>query len=57
MSKVIRSEASKNRTGLPQHNPMPRTDRGKRRHENRNDTQKKQAEAAWRKERAKPIVT
>ena len=44
--------AKSQQAGLPTHNPMPRTDRGKRRHANRNDTEKKQAEAAWRRERS-----
>lgn len=35
------------RSGLPNHNPAPSTTRGKRRHSNRNDSQKKHAEKVW----------
>lgn len=37
--------------GLPEHNPCPRTERGNRRHASRNDSQQKQAVAAWNKPR------
>lgn len=38
--------------GLPEHNPKPRTERGKRRHANRNPERKKIAESAWEKGRS-----
>lgn len=34
-------------SGLPEHNPKPSTERGKRRHHKRNDDRKKVAEKAW----------
>ena len=34
------------------HNPEPSTDRGRRRHHNRSDADKKRAEAAWVKSRS-----
>lgn len=39
-------------TGLPEHNPKPSTERGKRRHNNRNDARKKIAESSWNKSRS-----
>lgn len=41
--------------GLPEHNPRPSTERGKRRHHNRNDGQKKAAESAWSRARSTKI--
>lgn len=39
-------------SGLPEHNPMPSTDRGRRRLAKCNDTQRKQREAAWGRSRS-----
>lgn len=38
--------------GLPEHNPQPSTERGRRRHAKRNDQQRKQAESAWNRGRS-----
>ncbi len=35
-----------------EHNPQPRTERGKRRHNGRNDAQKKLAEQSWARPRS-----
>ena len=35
------------RDGLPDHNPTPSTERGKRRHNKRNESDKNRAERAW----------
>lgn len=42
--------------GLPDHNPTPSTSRGKRRHEKRNDDQKKIAKTAWETKRKSKIL-
>jgi hypothetical protein len=39
-------------SGLPVHNPEPRTERGKRRHEARNEAGKAAAVKAWAKPRS-----
>jgi len=39
-------------TGMPEHNPPPSTERGKRRHQNRNDADKQRAESTWSKTRS-----
>ncbi len=39
-------------SGLPEHNPSPSTERGKRRHSKRNDQQRKHTEAAWGRSRS-----
>lgn len=38
--------------GLPEHNPKPSTERGKRRHAKRSEDAKNAAEAAWGKGRS-----
>ena len=39
-------------SGLPEHNPKPSTERGKRRLAKCNDSQRKQREAAWGRSRS-----
>lgn len=38
-------------SGLPEHNPKPNTERGKRRHNNRSGESQKMAEASWNRQR------
>lgn len=52
MAKHIREGSIIARAGNPPHNPKPSTERGKRRHANRNDEQKKHAEKAWTQDRS-----
>ena len=47
MGHYVGSGCTNRQSGLPVNNPRPSTARGKRRHEARNDGQKKRAEAIW----------